>query len=93
MAALAERARGARPGPVWLDQDCILGKRGIRDGGGLTSGAGSEFDPTPLVGRGGLIVVTINYRLGVLGFFAHPALDGEGHLAGNYGFMDYKSPG
>ena len=59
-------------------------------GGGLTSGAGSEFDPTPLVAGGDVIVVTINYRLGVLGFFAQPALDGEGHLAGNYGFMDQQ---
>jgi para-nitrobenzyl esterase len=59
-------------------------------GGGLTSGAGSEFDPTPLVEGGGVIVVTLNYRLGVLGFFAHSALDNEGHLAGNYGFMDQQ---
>jgi len=59
-------------------------------GGGLTSGAGSEFDSTPLVEGGDVIVVTINYRLGVLGFFAHPALDSEGHLAGNYGFMDQQ---
>jgi para-nitrobenzyl esterase len=59
-------------------------------GGGLTTGAGSEFDPTPLVEGGGVIVVTFNYRLGLLGFFAHPALDHEGHLAGNYGFMDQQ---
>jgi para-nitrobenzyl esterase len=59
-------------------------------GGGLTGGAGSEFDPTPLVEGGGVIVVTINYRLGVLGFLAHPALDREGHLAGNYGLMDQQ---
>jgi para-nitrobenzyl esterase len=59
-------------------------------GGGLTSGAGSEFDPTPLVEGGGVVVVTINYRLGMLGFFAHPALDAEGHMAGNYGFMDQQ---
>ena len=59
-------------------------------GGGLNSGAGSEFDPTPLVEGGNVIVVTINYRLGVLGFFAHPALDSEDHLAGNYGFMDQQ---
>jgi len=50
-------------------------------GGGLTSGVSSDFDPTPLMQAGGVIVVTINYRLGVLGFFAHPAIDGEGHLA------------
>ena len=59
-------------------------------GGGLTAGAGSEFDPTPLVEGGHVIVVTINYRLGMLGFFAQTALDTEGHLAGNYGFMDQQ---
>lgn len=40
--------------------------------------------------KGGVIVVTINYRLGALGFFAHPALDAEGHLNGNYGLMDQQ---
>ena len=59
-------------------------------GGGFTFGAGSEYDPTPLVEKGGVIVVTINYRLGYLGFFAHPALDTEGHLAGNYGLLDQQ---
>ncbi len=59
-------------------------------GGGLTWGAGSQYDPTPLVEKGDVIVVTINYRLGYLGFFAHPALDTEGHLAGNYGLLDQQ---
>jgi para-nitrobenzyl esterase len=59
-------------------------------GGGLTQGAGSDFDPTPLVEEGGVVVVTLNYRLGLLGFLAHPALDSEGHLAGNYGLMDQQ---
>ena len=59
-------------------------------GGGLKTGAGSGFDPTPLVEGGNVIVVTINYRLGVLGFLAQSALDSEGHLAGNYGLMDQQ---
>jgi para-nitrobenzyl esterase len=60
-------------------------------GGGLTQGAGADFDPTPLVQRGDVIVVTFNYRLGLLGFFAEQDLDAEGHLAANYGLMDQQS--
>jgi para-nitrobenzyl esterase len=59
-------------------------------GGSFTFGAGLDYDPTPLVEKGGVIVITINYRLGYLGFFAHPALDTEGHPAGNYGLMDQQ---
>ena len=59
-------------------------------GGGLTGGGADQYDPSPLVNGGHVIVVTINYRLGLLGFFAHPALDAEGHLAGNYGFTDQQ---
>lgn len=59
-------------------------------GGSLTGGAGGRYDPTPLVEKGKVIVVTLNYRLGLLGFFAHPAIDAEGHLNGNYGLMDQQ---
>lgn len=59
-------------------------------GGGLTKGAGADYDPTPLVEQGDIIVVTFNYRLGLLGFFAQQTLDAEDHLAGNYGLMDQQ---
>jgi para-nitrobenzyl esterase len=59
-------------------------------GGSLVTGAGSDFDPTALVQQGDVVVVTINYRLGALGFLAHPALDAEDHKFGNYGLMDQQ---
>ena len=59
-------------------------------GGGLAAESGDMFDPSPLVEHGNLIVVTINYRLGLLGFFAHPAIDNEGHPRGSYGLMDQQ---
>jgi len=58
-------------------------------GGGLTAGSSDGFDPKRLV-KEGVIVVTINYRLGYLGFFAQSAIDAEDHLKGNYGLMDQQ---
>ena len=56
-------------------------------GGGFVSGTANDrlFDGTKLA-QAGLIVVTVNYRLGVLGWLTHPALS-EG-TSGNYGLMD-----
>ena len=58
-------------------------------GGALTSGAGSIYDGEALAKKG-VVVVTINYRLGVFGFFAHPELTKESdrNSSGNYGLLD-----
>lgn len=59
-------------------------------GGGFVSGAGSlpAYDGSTLA-RQGAVVVTLNYRLGALGFFAHPGLD-HGRTDGpvNFGLLD-----
>lgn len=57
-------------------------------GGALVVGAGSDYDPSLLAREGRAVVVTINYRLGAFGYFAHPAIDAEGHASVNYGVMD-----
>src|SRR5207247_4907546 len=61
-------------------------------GGALFLGESDDYDPTKLVRDGDVIVVTINYRLGFLGFLAHPALSAESpdHASGNYGLMDQQ---
>jgi para-nitrobenzyl esterase len=60
-------------------------------GGGYQAGASNEprHDGVRLA-RNGVVLVTINYRLGVFGFFAHPALSSEGARggSGNYGLLD-----
>lgn len=53
-----------------------------------TSGKGALYDGARLSARGRNVVVTINYRLGVLGFLTHPALADASGSSGNYGLMD-----
>ncbi|HVY84565.1 MAG TPA: carboxylesterase family protein [Caulobacterales bacterium] len=61
-------------------------------GGSLVAGSSKEtmYDGTHLATRGGVIVVSINYRLGALGYLAHPELSAESPqgISGNYGLLD-----
>lgn len=59
-------------------------------GGAYMGGYGSEITmDTDAWAKRGVILVTINYRLGLLGFLSHPWLTKEqGNLSGNYGFLD-----
>ena len=59
-------------------------------GGGLFSGESNDYDGSKLVKRGHVVVVTLNYRVGVFGFLSHPAINDEGHPAINYGIMDQQ---
>jgi para-nitrobenzyl esterase len=66
---------GRRPVIVWLH------------GGAFSSGYGAEFDPTRMAKQGNVTVVTVNSRLGALGFFAHPDLPDSG----DYGLQDQQA--
>jgi carboxylesterase type B len=73
----AQNARERRPVIVWIH------------GGTFLIGTGAQYDGSMLATRG-VVLVTINYRLGALGLFAHPALSAESaqHVSGNYTFAD-----
>lgn len=63
-------------------------------GGGFQAGDGSEFRyDGESMARHGLVCVTVNYRLGIFGFFAHPDLVRESphHAAGDYGLLDQQA--
>src|SRR5580700_6171652 len=74
-----DRGGDGRPVLVWIH------------GGGLTVDGARNYDGSKLAADG-VVVVTINYRLGALGFLAHPALAARpGGAAGNYGLMDQQA--
>ena len=60
-------------------------------GGGFVAGDGSEgrYDGESMAKKG-IVTLTVNYRLGVFGFFSHPELTKESphHASGNYGLLD-----
>ncbi|MGE6734040.1 carboxylesterase family protein, partial [Streptomyces sp. NPDC059900] len=73
----------ARPRPVMV----------YLHGGDHTDGEGAMHGAQRLAAQGDVIVVTVNYRLGALGYLAHPALE-KGHgrgESGNYGFLDQQA--
>ena len=72
------RARRHHPVMVWIH------------GGALVTGESDDYLPTKLV-QEGVTVVTINYRLGALGFLAHPALADARGQSGDYGLMDQQA--
>jgi para-nitrobenzyl esterase len=61
-------------------------------GGGNNIGTAADTDGSALARRG-IVVVTMNYRLGALGFLAHPALSAEAadHASGDYGLADQQA--
>jgi para-nitrobenzyl esterase len=63
-------------------------------GGGFVAGDGSEarYDGESMA-RKGVVAITVNYRLGVFGFFAHPELTRESpqHASGNYALFDQQA--
>src|SRR5580698_6217355 len=74
----ADAKRGAKlPVMVWIH------------GGAFLFGSGSAYDGSQFA-RQGVVIVTVNYRLGRFGWFAHPALTAENPKGplGNYGLMD-----
>ena len=73
------RSKAALPVLVWIH------------GGGLTQDAARNYDGTELAADGA-VVVTMNYRLGALGFLSHPSLaSSRDGASGNYGLMDQQA--
>jgi para-nitrobenzyl esterase len=74
-------ATGAGPLPVMV---------WIHGGAFNTGGTVTYADPSPLVGKG-VIVVNIAYRMGAMGFLGHPSLRAADGSVGNYGIMDQQA--
>jgi para-nitrobenzyl esterase len=83
---------------VWVPSDAHFDKKSpglpvmvwIYGGGFVTGGTSENRQDGQFLAHRGVIVVSMNYRLGIFGFFSHPELDTESttHASGNYGLMD-----
>ena len=79
---------------VWTENNSSNNKKPVIvyiHGGGFTSGGSScEVYDGEEMAKQGIVYVSINYRVGVLGFLAHPELSAESkdNISGNYGIMD-----
>ncbi len=99
---------GRKPGDVVGDEDCLylnvyapatatatsrLPVMVWIHGGAFTAGEGAIYDGSVLAEKYGVIVVTVNYRLGALGWMALSSLDAEakGESSGNYGLLDQQA--
>ncbi|MEU8113526.1 carboxylesterase family protein [Micromonospora sp. NPDC048947] len=60
-------------------------------GGDFRFGSGDGYGGQRLAAAGDVIVVTVNYRIGALGFLAHPALAGRDGITGNFGLQDQQA--
>ena len=93
------------PGGATMSEDCLslnlyMPNHGLSEmpvmvfihGGGYTLGSSNTYDGTLLSAKGSNLVVTINYRLGAFGFFAHSELDGQRTAApsGSDGIRDQQ---
>lgn len=79
---------------IWTKEGSADAKRPVIvfiHGGGFSSGSGSVpiYDGEKMAEKG-VVFVTINYRVGILGFLAHPELteESENNVSGNYGLLD-----
>jgi para-nitrobenzyl esterase len=98
---------GVFAGPPTITEDCLYlnvfatGKGSKKPvlvwiyGGANVDGESDDYDGSKLATGGPFgsdtVVVTLNYRVGIFGFFANPAINAEGHLWGNYGILDQQA--
>jgi carboxylesterase type B len=86
----ADHPRGPAPSPA--GRDGRLPVLFMIHGGGLANGAGDQHDGSLIARTDHIIVVSVNYRLGVLGFLDVPGLGSSRLTAhGNYGLLDQEA--